>query len=237
MASYTTVSRAEWNARPPERTVPLNWGKVTMFIVHYSGASRSQSVRSIQDFCMDSKGHSDIDYNDLVRDGIKYIGRGVNEGSHTLNHNAISYGVCIIGNEGDANDADFATVRQIYDEVCANLGRQLQKLGHRDVLGTSYTSCPGDEIEAWIHAGMPYPNGVDDVNQADVEAIWGSYLARNGMNLVDNLGNATANSVHIINQLNEVKALLANGGTGDGLTDAQVRAIVREELDKTKLAS
>lgn len=234
MASYTTVSRAEWNARPPERIVPLNWSKVTMFIVHYSGASRTQSVRSIQDFCMDSKGHSDIDYNDLVRDGIKYIGRGVNEGSHTLNHNAISYGVCIIGDEGDATDADFATVRQIYDEVCANLGRQLQKLGHRDVLGTSYTSCPGDEIEAWIHAGMPYPKEVD-VNEADVRDIWEHFLARNGMNLVDNVGNTTSNTSHIINQLDEVKALLANGAAG--LTEEQVRAVVREELDSTKLSS
>lgn len=234
MASYTTVSRAEWDARPPERIVPLTWSKVTMFIVHYSGASRTQSVRSIQDFCMDKKGHSDIDYNDLVRDGIKYIGRGINEGSHTLNHNAISYGVCIIGNEGDATDADFATVRQIYDELCANLGRQLQKLGHRDVLGPSYTSCPGDEIEAWIHAGMPYPNGVD-VNEADVRDIWEHFLARNGMNLVDNLGNATSNTSHIINQLDEVKALLANGAAG--LTEAQVRAVVREELDATRLMS
>lgn len=234
MASYTTVSRAEWNARPPERTVPLTWSKVTMFIVHYSGASREQSVRSIQDYCMDTKGHSDIDYNDLVRDGIKYIGRGINEGSHTLNHNAISYGVCIIGKEGDANDADFATVRQIYDELCANLGRALQKLGHRDVLGTSYTDCPGDEIEAWIHAGMPYPKGTD-VNEQDVRDIWEHFLARNGMNLVDNVGNTTANTGHIINQLDEVKALLANGAAG--LTETQVRAIVREELDSTKLSS
>lgn len=158
MATYTLVSRAQWNARPPESTVPLDWKRVTKFVVHYSGGARTQTVRSIQDYCMDSKGHSDIDYNMLVRGDLLYVGRGNNVGSHTLNNNSSSYGICVIGRDGDATDADFYTVRKHYDELCARIGKQLTMTTHRGVLGTNYTSCPGDELAAWVAAGMPYPN-------------------------------------------------------------------------------
>lgn len=151
-----TVSRAGWNARPPDEVTPLNWSKVTLFIVHYSGASRDQSVRSIQDFCMDSKGHVDIDYNELVRGANHYVGRGAAVGGHTFDHNSVSYGVCVIGQDGDATADDFNTVRTIYDQVCAKLGRQLTMTTHRNVLGADYTDCPGNELDAWVDAGMPY---------------------------------------------------------------------------------
>jgi hypothetical protein len=236
MAIYNLVTRAQWNARPPTKIVPLTWSKVTQFVIHYSGAVRTQSVRSIQNFCMDNKGHSDIDYNDLVRDVNRYTGRGDNVGSHTLNQNSISYGVCVIGLDGDATDDDFRTIRAIYDELTIMLGRPLKALGHRQAMPPGYTDCPGDEIQAWISSGMPV-NGVDDVNQADVEAIWGAYLARNGMSLVDNLGTAVVNSNIALGKLDAIAASLAAGNGGAGLSEDQVRDIVREELDKTRLIS
>jgi hypothetical protein len=231
---YNLVTREQWNARPPEKIVPFTWSKVTQFIVHYSGASRSQSVRSIQDYCMDSKGHSDIDYNDLVRGNDRFVGRGNNVGSHILNQNSISYGVCVIGVDGDATDEDFRVVRTIYDELTLMLGRPLKAMGHRQAMPPGYTDCPGDEIQAWVSSGMPI-EGVT-VDQQDVEAIWGLYLARNGMNLVDNLGAATLNSSVALSKLDQILAKLAEGGsTTGGLTEAQVRAVVREELDATRL--
>jgi hypothetical protein len=233
MAVYNVVSRAGWNARPPEKIIPLTWSKVTQFIVHYSGAKRSQSVRSIQDYCMDSKGHSDIDYNDLVRGPDRYIGRGANIGSHILNQNSISYGVCVIGVNGDATDDDLRTVRAIYDELTVMLGRPLKAMGHGQAMPPGYTDCPGSEIQDWINAGMP-TEGVN-VNQKDVEAIWGLYEVRNGMNMVDNLGAAALNSTVAVQKLDQVLVALAAGQGGAGLTEAQVRDIVREELDKTRL--
>lgn len=158
-----TVSRAGWGARAPKYTNPLDWSRVTEFVVHYSGASRSQTVRSIQNYSMDTKGYSDIDYNALVKDGVHYVGRGDNLGGHTLNHNSISYGVCIIGQDGDATDADFQTVRELYDMACRKAGRALKKLGHQDA-NPGQTDCPGSKIETWVRAGMPMPGaGGDDV--------------------------------------------------------------------------
>ena len=247
MSTYRLVTRAQWNARPPTRTVALNWGKVDKFIVHYSGAVRTQSVRSIQDYCMDSKGHSDIDYNDLVRGRDRYIGRGTNEGSHTLNQNATSYGVCVIGNDGDATDDDFRTVREIYDEVCASLGRQLRKLGHRTAMPPGYTDCPGDEIQAWIDKGMPYPEG-DMYEQTDRDTATADTYRL--LAVLENLPEAAyklpteATARHEPNLLKvkldsieaAVAALAAAGGPVTGISEDQLRLIIREEIAKTKLS-
>ena len=158
MVTIMLQTRGDWNARPPTSIVRLDWSKVTKFIVHYSGATRSQSVRSIQDYCMDNKGHSDIDYNELVRGNLLYVGRGNNVGSHTLNNNSTSYGVCMIGLNGDATNNDMNVIRSRYDYACAMAGRKLAMLGHNQAptLPPGYTSCPGSELQAWINAGMPY---------------------------------------------------------------------------------
>lgn len=156
-----TVDRAGWNARPPRSTTRLNLSRVLYFVVHYSGEVRTQSVRSIQNYCMDDKGHVDIDYNALVRDGVHYVGRGDNVGGHTLGLNSVSWGVCVIGRDGDATAEDMATVRQLYDDKCAQLGRQLIMATHRGLLGTGHTDCPGDELHNWVTRGMPV-NGLGE---------------------------------------------------------------------------
>jgi hypothetical protein len=161
------VSRDEWNARPPRSTTPLTLSKVQRFVVHYSGAPRSQTVREIQNYCMDTKGHNDIDYNAIVKDGKHHIGRGWNIGGHTLDHNSTSYGVCVIGRDGDATPQDMACVREIYDMVCARVGRQITKTDHRMVLGRDYTDCPGDELDAWVAAGMPAMAMGDDMSWSE----------------------------------------------------------------------
>lgn len=148
------VSRASWGARPPREVVPLNWGRVIYFVVHYSGANREQSVRSIQDYCMDVKRHADIDYNELVRNGVVYQGRGDAVGGHTLNLNSQSYGICIIGKDGDANDLDLLALQQRYRYACDKAGRMLQIVGHREAPGQKPTGCPGSEILDWIHRGL-----------------------------------------------------------------------------------
>lgn len=158
MTTVILQTRAEWGAVPPESVLRLNWSKVDKFIVHYSGASRLQTVRSIQRFCMETKGHSDIDYNSLVRRNVLYVGRGVNVGSHTLGNNSTSYGVCMIGVDGDATPDDFNVIRNQYDYACQMAGRELRMLGHQQAPGlpAGYTTCPGSQLQNWINQGMPY---------------------------------------------------------------------------------
>ena len=155
MSIMQFVSRDEWGARPPKYTNALDLSQVDKYIVHYSGAARSQTVASIQAYSMDVKGYSDIDYNYIVKDGLVYIGRGDNKGGHTLDNNSSSYGVCIIGQDGDATQADFDAVAELYDYLCEHVGRTLRAMGHREA-NPGQTDCPGNQIENWVMAGMPH---------------------------------------------------------------------------------
>lgn len=150
----TVIDRAGWGARPPLYTNALDWNEVVYFVVHVSGGPRGQSVRAIQDWCMDGKGHSDIDYNELIRDRNLYIGRGNNKGGHTLNLNSKSYGVCVIGLGGDPTPEDLAVLQERYRYACDKAGRVLTIVGHRDAPGQDPTSCPDWEILGWISAGL-----------------------------------------------------------------------------------
>ena len=147
------ISRKGWGARtarPGGQLVPANVRRE--FIVHHSGGPAAQSVREIQDHCMDTRGFRDIDYNLLVRgtSGEIYIGRGWNViGSHTKGHNTIGLGVCVIGTD-TLSLAAKESLRWIYRRAVLMSGRQLLVLGHRDV---DATECPGDGIYRWVKSG------------------------------------------------------------------------------------
>lgn len=240
---YNLVTRQQWDARPPTKTVPLVLSQVDKFIVHYSGASREQSVKSIQNYCMDNKGHSDIDYSYLVRGNDLYVGRGDFEGSHTLHNNATSYGVCVIGNDGDATDADFTVVRTVYDELCNKLNRTLRFMGHNQAPGLEpgYTDCPGSQIQAWINQGMPYPEDVmspletAQINNSEhyLQSIVGMTAQAKA------ISNTVQHDLQVPNlltaALNEILARL-EAGPAVGISEDRLRVIIREEIAKTKLS-
>jgi|SRR5687767_925922 len=219
------ITRAQWNARAPKSTVPLDWDSVLYFVIHYSGAKRSQSVRSIQNYCMDTKKHADIDYNELIRGGDVYVGRGDNAGGHTLGLNSKSYGVCIIGVDGDANELDLMALQERYHYACDRAGRLLTVVGHRDAPGQKPTSCPGSEILGWITAGLIDDNpGPADPGPADwtEEIMQGLPVARLGhhshktVKTIQGLMNRDANG-------DGAAALLEDGVWGPR-TDARIRS-------------
>lgn len=149
------ILRDEWGARPPRDITTDTWNDKTEFILHHSGASRSQTIKSIQNYCMDNKGHDDIDYCFIVKDGKIYEGRGwLNRGSHTKYHNKVGIGVCIVGKDGDDTEADRIAVRWLYDEACRRGNKTLKKLGHRTA-NPGTTDCPGNRLQSWVNAGMP----------------------------------------------------------------------------------
>ncbi|TDC77639.1 N-acetylmuramoyl-L-alanine amidase [Actinomadura sp. 7K507] len=156
------ISRAEWGARAPRSRSSVGWSQRTEFIVHYSEGPTDQSVRSIQDFHMDGNGWSDVGYNFLVDiSGRVYEGRGwLVVGAHAPDHNTSGIGVCMIGRNGDSTAAAKRSIRWLYDEAARRTGRNLTRLGHRDVYATS---CPGDELYAWVRAGMPADIEEDDM--------------------------------------------------------------------------
>jgi len=147
------ISREQWGARPAKagvQRVPMS--RRTEFVVHHSGGPASQSVRAIQDWCIDSRGFLDIDYNFLVRGttGEIYDGRGwMAVGSHTVDHNTTGIGVCVIG-ENDLTQAAKDSLHWLYAEAIRSAGHALMVYGHRDL---AQTECPGTTIYRWLQVG------------------------------------------------------------------------------------
>jgi peptidoglycan hydrolase-like protein with peptidoglycan-binding domain len=146
------IDRAEWGARAPKRVDRVSPSARRLFVVHYSGGPADQSVRAIQDWCMDDRGFNDVDYNWLVRGttGQIYEGRGWDViGSHTKGHNTEGIGVCVIS-PGPISDAAKDSVRALYATAVRRAGHSLAIKGHREL---DKTTCPGSMIFAWIRAG------------------------------------------------------------------------------------
>ena len=156
-------TRAEWGARPPKsRSTNIAPAHVT---AHWAGPSpwrggpmdpaRSASlVRGIQAFHMDGQGWSDIAYTSLIDPwgntfegrgpGVRTAANGSNDG------NQRSYAVCYLAGVGDplTEPAKHAFLRE-----AQRLGQPLDRV-HSDWFSTS---CPGDELRAWIRPGAPAP--------------------------------------------------------------------------------
>lgn len=159
------ISRSEWGARAPRAVSRTSWSARQGFTVHHSAGPATQTVRQIQDFHMDGRGWSDVGYNLLVDDdGNAYDGRGwLVVGAHAAPYNTSHIGVCYIG-QNNPTAAAKRTIRALYDEACKQAGRKLSTGGHRDL---NETNCPGDDLYAWVHDGMPTSglstSGGDDV--------------------------------------------------------------------------
>lgn len=162
MAQVQIIERPEWGARAPRNRTHVSWDTRTEFIVHHSAGPTTQTVRSIQDFHLNGRGWSDIGYNLLVDNaGNAYEGRGWQvAGAHAQGHNTSGIGVCYIG-ENSPTPAAKRTIRALYEEATRRAGRTLTPKGHRDV---NETSCPGDNLNAWVHDGM-LTDGLDTTEE------------------------------------------------------------------------
>lgn len=174
------ISRQEWNAREPKHTTRMNPANVTHTFIHYTAGPVSQSVRSIQDYHMDTKGWSDIAYNYLVdQNGDIYVGRGwFVVGGHTSGWNSKSHAICWIGGPEDTpTDAALKSINYLIQDVETRLGRKTIVAPHSSVVSTS---CPGDYLRAWIKNGRPTsatpapeaPESPEDEPMADPYQLW-----------------------------------------------------------------
>lgn len=152
------ISRGEWGARSPKAApVRVDWSVRTLFVVHYTGAARSQTIQELQAYCMDApnKMHNDIDYNFAVKDGLIYEGRGWDVvGAHSLDYNRVGIGVVVFGESGDATEADLAAVRWLWEESTRRKGSVLSPRTHGQL---NSTDCAGAQLNAWVAGGMLVP--------------------------------------------------------------------------------
>ncbi|XP_018520680.1 N-acetylmuramoyl-L-alanine amidase [Lates calcarifer] len=163
------IPRCQWGAKAYQSTpIPLSLPVEFLYIHHtyepsspcLSFSKCSRDMRAMQRFHQEDRGWSDIGYNFVVgSDGYVYEGRGWSQlGRHTRGHNAIGYGVSIIGNYTATLPSRHAMnlLRHRLIQCAVNGGGLAANFtihGHRQVV--NYTSCPGDaffsEIKSWEH--------------------------------------------------------------------------------------
>ena len=150
------ISRSEWGARAPKASpVIVSWDDRTLYVAHYTGADRSQTIQGLQNYCMDVKGYNDIDYNFAVKDGLIYEGRGWTVlGAHSLDYNRRGIGVVVFGRSGDATPEDLAAVRWLWEEATRQKGSVLTPKTHGQL---NQTDCAGTQLNAWVAGGMLSP--------------------------------------------------------------------------------
>lgn len=173
------VSRSEWQARPAKTVTPFIT-KPSGCALHWEGPRMGAfghdqcagKVRGIQRFHLDSRGWADIAYNFLVcPHGYVFTGRGLfarSAAQGSNDGNAKYLAICYLGGQGDPFTAEGRVGFADAIGYCRKAGGAgFQVLPHRAFRSTE---CPGNDIVAWINAGMPGgsptvpqpPSGDDD---------------------------------------------------------------------------
>lgn len=157
------VTRAEWAARTPRSRTSLNPTYGTT--IHWEGphigdhdhAGCFTLVRGIQAYHMDTKGWSDVAYTALAcPHGYAFEGRWLRtrtaaNGTNTGNNRA--YAVCYLGGQGDPLTVHGKRAIRALVEFLHTRGDAGPAVNaHRD---WKATECPGNELYAWVRAGLP----------------------------------------------------------------------------------
>jgi len=168
----TIVTRAEWSARGPKAApVKVAIGARTATCTHHDGAKpvilrtfaeACARVRADRNYHMDGQHWNDIGYNYLVVsapgypdiDGLIFEGRGRDTlGAHCAGWNTPWIGIQVAtGGDQVSSPKTKASVRWLHDTFTADAKHALAKKVHSDGFPTA---CPGPELKAWAHAGMP----------------------------------------------------------------------------------
>lgn len=162
------VSRESWGARPPKNQTPLDRAIQLGTACHYSAsdadeqadhANCARRVRAIQDFHMDGRGWADIAYSYLAcKHGFVYEGRGrgVRTAAQGTNAGNDTYhAVCFLGDDtadrDDATDAGREAIRAAV--MHCNAWSAAEEVRPHSFFKA--TACPGEDLRAWIAAGLP----------------------------------------------------------------------------------
>lgn len=169
----TLVDRAGWGARPARCSAQLEKAAQEGTALHYTASLADmvpghhpgcyQRVAGIQAFHQTTRGWCDVAYSYLVcQHGGVFEGRGVGvrtAGQGTTPGNDAYHAVAFLGTDrpgrADVTGLARAGLRWAVEHCNAWSGAGLV----RPHSWFHPTACPGDELRAWLAAGMPTPPG------------------------------------------------------------------------------
>lgn len=168
VAEIRLVTRAQWGARSPKSITPLVLSAQRGTAVHYTAADADEQadhancagrVKAIQVFHMDSRGWADIAYSYLAcKHGYVFEGRGRGvrtAAQGTTAGNDAYHAVCFLGDDTADRDDVTDLGRVAIFLAVADCNRWAGASGVRPHSSFKATACPGDQLRAWIAAGMP----------------------------------------------------------------------------------
>ncbi len=188
------VSRTSWGSICPQNSMcsgSIVTTTTTHIIIHHSETPNTSSdwaatVRSIQNYHVNTKGWSDIAYNFLIApNGVMYEGRAggdTSRGSHFCAKNTNTMGICVIGtyNTSQVNSSAISTLKNLLAWKCdkdgidatgaathSSSGLYLNRIaGHKDHSCTP--TCPGAQLYGQLSTiRSQVKTMVDDCNNPD----------------------------------------------------------------------
>lgn len=156
------VSRKAWGASPARDRAYQDPRSVKEIFLHYSEspspgssfAAQAQAIRNIQSFHQGAqRGWSDVAYNYLVINAARsrvFVGRGARViPAAQANHNTNTIAVCVVMESGDR--LHWATKLQLRRLIWRLRRKTIRKnVPVRPHSAVTQTSCPGDQIRAFI---------------------------------------------------------------------------------------
>jgi hypothetical protein len=157
----TLVTRSEWGAASPRKTVALK--KPKGVAIHWVGVEVHGDPRnitqSIQRYHQKTKGWWDVAYNQLIGDGVQLEGRGWRNrsganGSGRTNRSHAA--ICVLlGPNQEVKDGHVDAVRTSIAAMRRVHPNATEIVCHRDLKKT--TSCPGPDLAALVRSGAFEP--------------------------------------------------------------------------------
>ena len=171
----TYLSRDQWSAAPPTKTLPVS-NALKGVCLHWMGfhieGDTTRLVRSIQRNHMSPpKSWWDVAYNELIsQTGVVVEGRGLTvrsgaQGGTRHNKAYVALGL-LIGPGQPPTDAMVQAVRERISVVRYFQPQATEIVGHKDLKATT---CPGPDVDRMIRAGIFEPGATTVVANQTLE--------------------------------------------------------------------
>lgn len=179
----TTITRAQWGARPAAKAEPLDAAAVVGLAFHWPGMKTprrgvdavSRALRAWQRYHMDTLGWRDIAYQVAVdQDGNRYILRGLDGQSGANGNQDVNrrFGavLLVLAPGEEPSEAMIREVQAVVRDHRALFPKSSLLVGHQDVRPEP-TGCPGPAVMALLSEGAFVPGPTpSELLRADLNA-------------------------------------------------------------------
>lgn len=153
--------------------IPLKLSDVKYIVIHHL-EHPTATVQDVHEWHLKNS-WSGFGYSEMIdKNGIVYIGRGYNQGAHTLNWNSQSLGIALQGDyekETKVSEKQYQSLLERVRFHLEKLPKDVQIVGHCEL---NNTKCPGQYFMPYLEKlkKEAYIKGGNVLNNNDVVSDW-----------------------------------------------------------------